>query len=265
MKRLPTLVGILNTTPDSFSDGGRFLAPAVALERGRHLVSEGAAWIDVGGESTRPGAAPVSAAEQIARVVPVVRGLAEGGIAVSVDTQSARVAHAALEAGARMINDISGGVRDPEILTVTAAADAFFVAMHMRGTPADMQSFAHYKDVVAEVRDELGERLEAALAAGISRERLIADPGFGFAKSLEQNVELLRRLSELKALGVPLFVGLSRKSMIGALTGEECPTKRLAGSLAALTAAVLGGATFLRVHDVAASLRAAKVATALVG
>lgn len=263
MAACPELVGILNTTPDSFSDGGRFLAPAVAVERGRELVAEGADWVDIGAESTRPGAAPVGAEEQLARLLPVVRALAGDGIKVSVDTQSARVAESVLEAGASMINDISGGLREPEILSVVADSGALYVAMHMRGTPATMQTKATYTDVVAEVRAELSERLDAAEQAGIGRERLIADPGFGFAKTLDHNVELLRRLPELESLGVPLFVGLSRKSMIGALTGEDDPSHRLPGSLAALTAAVLGGAAYLRVHDVAASLQAAQVAAAL--
>jgi dihydropteroate synthase len=259
----PAIVGILNTTPDSFSDGGRHAAPAVAIAAGLAMAAEGADWIDVGGESTRPGAPTVSATEELARTEPVVRALAEAGLAVSVDTRKAEVAARALAAGARMVNDVSGGLHDPEILAVTARAGAYFVAMHLRGTPTDMQQHATYRDVVREVREELAERLDAARAAGIATEHLIADPGFGFAKRLEHNVELLARLDELGSLGVPLFVGISRKSMIGALTGEDEPTARLAGSLAALTAATLHGASYLRVHDVAPSLAAAKVASRL--
>jgi len=260
---VPAIVGILNTTPDSFSDGGRFAAPAVAVERGLAMAREGADWIDVGGESTRPGAQPVSADEEAARVLPVVTALAAAGLRVSIDTQKAAVAEVALDHGALMVNDISGGRRDPRLLEVVAKSGAHFVAMHMRGTPADMQSHAHYDDVVAEVIGELGERLEAARRAGIAAERLIADPGFGFAKTLEHNLELLARLDELEVLGVPLFVGLSRKSMIGALTGEERPAARLPGSLAGLTRAVLAGASYLRVHDVGPSLQAVRVAAAL--
>ena len=263
--RLPALVGILNTTPDSFSDGGRFREPAVAIARGLAMHADGADWIDVGGESTRPGASPVTADEECARIEPVVRALAEAGLAVSIDTQKAAVAEVALAAGARMVNDVSGGLHDPRILEVSAAHGAFYVAMHMRGTPATMQTLAVYEDVVGEVHAELSERLAAARAAGIAPERLIADPGFGFAKKLEHNVELLARLDEFADLGVPLFVGISRKSMIDALTGETAPTARLAGSLAGLSAAVLHGADYLRVHDVAPSLAAARVALRLRG
>ncbi|MBC8451103.1 MAG: dihydropteroate synthase [Planctomycetes bacterium] len=261
--RRPAVVGILNVTPDSFSDGGRFAAPAVAVEHGLAMLRAGADWIDVGGESTRPGADLVDAAEEAERVVPVVRALVAAGALVSVDTRKAEVAQAALRVGARMVNDVSGGLFDPAILAVTAAEGAFFVAMHMRGTPADMATHAHYDDVVAEVLEELGDRMDAARSAGIAADKLIADPGFGFAKELPHNLELLSRLAELAALEVPLFVGVSRKSMVGALTGTAQPADRLAGSLAALTVAVLHGASYLRVHDVSESLAAVRVAVAL--
>jgi len=260
---LPAVVGILNVTPDSFSDGGRFTAPAVATQHGLAMLRAGADWIDVGGESTRPGAAPVEAAEETARVVPVVRALVAAGARVSVDTRKAEVAAAALEAGARMVNDVSGGTFDPAILGVSAAAGAYFVAMHMRGTPAGMQRHASYADVVAEVCDELGERLEAARSAGIEGDKLIADPGFGFAKLPAHGFELLARLDELHCLGVPLFVGLSRKSMLAVSSPGAQPEERLAGSLVALTVAVLKGASYLRVHDVPESVSAVRVAAAL--
>lgn len=261
--RRPQVVGILNATPDSFSDGGAFADPADAVRHGLALFRAGADWVDVGGESTRPGAPLVDAAVERARVLPVIEGLVAEGVRVSIDTRKSQVAAAALAAGATMVNDVSGGRFDPAILGVAAAHDAFYVAMHMRGTPADMRSLAEYDDVAAEVVSELGASLEAARAAGIDGDRLIADPGFGFAKTAAQSIELFQRLRELGALDVPLFVGVSRKSMLGQLTGEDDPKRRLGASLAALLAAVDAGAAYVRVHDVADSVAALAVHTAL--
>lgn len=259
----PQVVGILNTTPDSFSDGGSFGEPERALEHGRAMWAAGAHWIDVGGESTRPGATPLDEHVELERVLPIVEGLVSEGIAVSIDTRKAPVAAAAVAAGATMINDVSGGRFDPAILSVASAAEVFYVAMHMRGTPSEMQRLAVYDDVAAEVIDELGASLEAARAAGIDSDKLIADPGFGFAKTADQSIELFRRLRELHALDVPLFVGISRKSMLGHLTGEADPRERLGASLAALLAAVDRGAAYVRVHDVKASVQALAVHAAL--
>ena len=259
----PQFFGILNATPDSFSDGGCFGEPDRAVAHGLDMWRAGAAWIDVGGESTRPGAAALDEADELARVLPVIKALVAEGVAVSIDTRKARVAAAAVQAGALMINDVSGGRFDPAILSVASAAEVFYVAMHMRGTPSDMQSLAKYDDVVAEVIDELGASLEAARAAGIEADKLIADPGFGFAKTAEQSIELFQRLAELRALDVQLFVGVSRKSMLGRLTGEDQPKERLGASVAAMLLAAQSGAAYLRVHDVKQSVAALTVHAAL--
>jgi dihydropteroate synthase len=259
----PFLVGVLNATPDSFSDGGRFLDPEAAVRRAEDLAAQGADLVDVGGQSTRPGAAEVPAGEELRRVLPVLQRLAERGFPVplSVDTFRPEVARAALRAGAALVNDVTG-LRDPRLAEVVAEAGCPVVLMHMRGTPADMASRASYRDVVAEVREELGEALRRAADAGIPAERTVLDPGLGFAKTAEHNLALLRRLPELLALGRPLMVGPSRKSFIGHLTGAGVE-ERLPGTLAAVTASVLGGAAFLRVHDVAAVRQAARVAAAI--
>ncbi len=257
------VVGVLNVTPDSFSDGGRFLDPGAAVAQALRLASEGADLIDVGGESTRPGASEVPAREEIARVVPVLERLAAARlpVPVSIDTSKAEVARAALDAGAAMVNDVRG-LADPDLRRVVAAAGVPVVLMHMRGTPRDMRERATYRDLVGEVKGELEEAIERAEVAGVARERIVIDPGIGFAKTAEQSVELLARLPALAALGRPLYVGPSRKSFIGALTGAPSED-RLAGTLAAVTACVLGGATFVRVHDVAAARQAVRVAAAL--
>jgi dihydropteroate synthase len=259
----PFLMGIVNATPDSFSDGGRFLDPEAAVEQVLRLAAEGADLVDLGGESTRPGAPPVPADEEIRRVVPVVERLRARGVAIpiSVDTTKGAVARAALAAGADLVNDVSG-LGDPDLGRAVAAARVPVVLMHTRGTPADMQSRAVYGDVVAEVAAELRGVLARAAAAGIDPGRVILDPGIGFAKTAEQNVELLARVGELRALGRPLLVGPSRKSFIGKLTGAAV-TDRLPGTLAAVTACVLAGVELLRVHDVAACRQAALVAAAL--
>jgi dihydropteroate synthase len=256
-------MGVLNVTPDSFSDGGHFLDPGAAVDQALRLAEEGAELIDVGGESTRPGAPPVPAGEERRRVVPVLERLAARGFAVpiSVDTSKAEVARAAVEAGAALVNDVRGLV-DPEMARAVAGAGVPVVLMHMRGTPADMQSRASYRDVVAEVRGELAEALARAAAAGVPPERTILDPGIGFAKTAGHSLRLLSRLGDLADLGRPLLVGPSRKSFIGHVTGAPVG-ERLPGTLAAVAAAVLGGAAFLRVHDVAAARQAARVAAAI--
>jgi dihydropteroate synthase len=256
-------MGIVNTTPDSFSDGGRFLDPDAAAAHALRLADEGADLVDVGGESTRPGAPPVSAGEEIARVVPVVERLRARRLPVpiSVDTTKAAVARAALAAGADLVNDVSA-LGDPELGRAVAAAGVPIVLMHTRGTPVDMQSHARYADVAAEVCAELAAALARAEAAGIPRDRTILDPGIGFAKTAEQSVELLARLGELRRLGRPLLVGPSRKSFIGKLTGAPAG-ERVPGTVAAVTACVLAGVELVRVHDVAACRQAAVVAAAV--
>jgi dihydropteroate synthase len=261
----PFLMGIVNATPDSFSDGGRFLDPGAAIAQALRLAEEGADVVDVGGESTRPGAPPVPADEEIARVVPIVAGLRARGFAlpISIDTTKAAVARAALDAGADLVNDVAG-LADPSLAAVVARAGVPVVLMHTRGTPADMASRAVYGDVVAEVAAELAAALARAEAAGVARERVILDPGLGFAKTAEHNVALLARVTELRALGRPLLVGPSRKSFIGKLTGAEVGD-RLPGTLAAVTACVLAGVELVRVHDVAATRQAVLLAAAIRG
>jgi len=257
------VVGVLNVTPDSFSDGGRFLDPGAAVEHALRMASEGADLVDVGGESTRPGALPVPEEEELARVIPVLRALARSRfpVPVSIDTSRAAVARAALDAGAALVNDVRA-LADPEMARVVAESGLPVVLMHMRGTPVDMRARATYLDLVGEVRAELAAAMARAEAAGVARERIVLDPGIGFAKTAGQSVEILARLPELLSLGRPLLVGPSRKSFIGALTGAP-PEERLPGTLAAVAAAVLAGATFIRVHDVAASRQAVQVASAL--
>lgn len=261
-------MGILNVTPDSFSDGGLFVDPEKAVAHGLRMVEEGADVVDVGGESTRPGSAPVAAAVEIERVLPIIRALkARADVAVSIDTKKPEVAEAALAAGAEIVNDVSGLRYDPRLAAVAAKAGAALVIMHSRGTPADMQSNpAHleYADVVQDVAAELATAVEVALAAGVSRERIWLDPGIGFAKTAAQNLELIARLAELAAAGYPLLVGPSRKSFIGAITGARAG-ERTGGTAAAVAIAVLNGARAVRVHDVAVMRQAALIASALRG
>jgi dihydropteroate synthase len=259
----PFIMGVVNVTPDSFSDGGRYLDPGAAVTRALELAAQGADLVEVGGESARPGAAPVPVDEEIRRVVPVLERLRDCGfpLPIAVDTSKPEVARKALRAGAALVNDVRG-LADPRLAEVVAEAGAPVVLMHMRGTPADMQSRASYRDVVAEVGEELAEALARAAAAGIPAERTLLDPGVGFAKTAEQSLTLLRRLAELKALGRPLLVGPSRKSFIGKVTGAAAED-RLPGTLAAVAACVLAGAEFLRVHDAAAARQAAQVAAAI--
>ncbi|MCE5204161.1 MAG: dihydropteroate synthase [Coriobacteriales bacterium] len=263
--RTPCVMGVLNVTPDSFSDGGAFADHASALAHGRGLAAAGACIIDVGGESTRPGSAEVSTAEEIRRTRDVVSVLAEElGVPISIDTRHPEVALAALGAGASVINDVSG-FRDPAMVHVAASSDAGLVVMHMQGEPRTMQTEPHYEDVVAEVGEYLLGQARMLESAGVARERICLDPGIGFGKTLEHNLELLRRLSDLADLGYPLLIGVSRKSMIGALTDEPDPRKRLEGSLAAALWAVSAGADVVRVHDVRETLRALKVWSAIEG
>jgi dihydropteroate synthase len=259
----PFLMGVVNATPDSFSDGGRFLDPGAAVDQALRLAGEGADLVDVGGESTRPGAPPVPAAEELRRVVPVIERLRARGfpLPISVDTSKGEVARAAIAAGADLVNDVAA-LADPALARAVAEAGVPAVLMHMRGTPGDMATRATYRDVVAEVAAELEAAMARAEAAGVPRERIVLDPGIGFAKSAEQSLEVLARLSELRALGRPLLVGPSRKSFIGKVTGAPVE-ERLPGTLAAVTAAVLAGAEIVRVHDVAAVRQAALVAAAI--
>ncbi len=256
-------MGILNVTPDSFSNGGAYADAAQAIAAGRAMAEAGADIVDVGGESTRPGAAAVPPGEEIRRILPVVRGLAEAGLRVSIDTRNAATMEAALDAGAAIVNDVSALTHDPAAAPLVAARGCPVVLMHMRGTPGTMTGLARYADVAAEVAAELAARMAAAEAAGIARAALCLDPGFGFAKRGEHSVELLRRLPELAALGRPLLVGVSRKGFIGRLSGEERPAARLGGSLAAGLFAVSRGAAILRVHNVSESIAALKVWRAL--
>jgi dihydropteroate synthase len=257
------LMGVVNVTPDSFSDGGLFLDPDVAIAHGRELAEQGAEILDVGGESTRPGAEEVSAAVERDRVLPVVAGLAETAT-VSVDTSKLAVAEAALDAGASIVNDVTALRGDPEIAALCAERDADLILMHMRGDPRTMQVDPSYDDVVDDVRAFLAERLQAAIAAGVAEERVWLDPGIGFGKTLEHNLELLRRLGELRELGRPLVVGTSRKSFIGKVDGSGVE-ERIGGTIASSVLALAEGADVLRVHDVAEMRQAATVADAILG
>ena len=242
----PLVMGVVNVTPDSFSGGGRFLDAKAAIAHARRLIGEGADLVDVGGESTRPGAAAVSETEELKRILPVVEALRE--VPISVDTRRPKVMQAALAAGASMINDIEA-LRAPGAMQAVAKSDCALCLMHMQGQPGTMQADPRYGDVVQEVRDFLAGRIAACERAGIARERLVADPGFGFGKSVEHNLSLLKRLPEFAGLGVPVLAGWSRKSSLGRITGRETG-ERLAASLAAALLALLGGARILRVHDV---------------
>jgi dihydropteroate synthase len=257
-------MGVVNVTPDSFSDGGLYLDPAAAISHGRELVRDGAAVLDVGGESTRPGAEEVSVEEELGRVRPVIEGLAGGGAVVSVDTSKLAVAEAALEAGAEIVNDVTALRHDPEIAGLCAERGAGLVLMHMQGTPRTMQENPVYDDVVDEVKAFLAERMELAASAGVDEERIWLDPGIGFGKALEHNLELLRRLGELRELGRPLVVGASRKSFIGMIDGST-PGERLGGTIASSVLAVAEGADVLRVHDVSEAGQAMRVAAAILG
>lgn len=250
-------MGIVNVTPDSFSDGGQHMRHDAALAHARQLIAEGAAILDIGGESTRPGALPVSIQEELERVIPVLEGLRDAPVPLSIDTHKPEVMRAALAAGASMVNDINA-LQQPGALEAVAASDAAICLMHKQGDPQTMQAQPHYADVVGEVKSFLRERIAAAEAAGIARARIVADPGFGFGKSLGHNLALLKGFEAFNELGVPLLAGLSRKSMLGAITGQDV-THRLPASIAAALIAIQRGAAIVRVHDVRATVDALKV------
>lgn len=259
----PKLMGVVNVTPDSFSDGGRYLDPAAAIAHGEKLVRDGAVILDVGGESTRPGAVAVEEAEELRRVEPVVAGLA-GVATVSVDTSKAAVAGAAIDAGAEIVNDVTALRGDADMAGLCAERGVGIVLMHMPGDPRTMQDDPSYGDVVDEIKAFLAERVEAAVAAGVVEDRIWLDPGIGFGKTLEHNLELLRRLGELRELGRPLVIGTSRKSFIGRIDGSDVGD-RLGGTIASSILAAAEGADVLRVHDIAETVQAVRVAEAVLG
>ena len=268
------LLGIVNTTPDSFYEGGRAPQPDEAIALGFRLAKEGADYIDVGGESTRPGAAPVSVEDEMRRIKPVVTHLAGSGIKVSIDTSKARIAERALDCGAKMVNDVTALRGDPAMAPLVAAAGVPIVLMHMRGEPRTMQADPRYRDVVAEIGEFFEERIAFAERSGIRRDRIILDPGMGFGKTPAHNLEILRRLREFQRFGLPVMVGASRKSFIGSVSASGIggafspaplpPEDRLEGSLAVAALAVAHGAAYLRVHDVQATARAVALAEAIV-
>jgi dihydropteroate synthase len=258
----PAVMGVVNVTPDSFSDGGRFAAPETAVAHARRLLDEGAAVVDIGGESTRPGAAPVDADEELRRVVPVLEGLA--GAPVSIDTSKAAVARRALELGAELVNDVTALRGDPELAGVVAQGDAYLCLMHMQGEPRTMQAAPRYDDVVSDVRAFLEERVAFAVENGVAEDRICVDPGIGFGKTPDQNLELVRRLDSLLSLGRPVLVGLSRKSTLARVLGDPGATSSTASaSVGAAVAAFERGAWMLRVHDVRETVEALAVAAAV--
>jgi dihydropteroate synthase len=257
-------MGIVNVTPDSFSDGGEFLEPQRAIEHAAQLVRDGADLLDIGGESTRPGAAAVSAEEETARVLPVFEGLVGVGVPISIDTTKGEVAAAAVAAGAQIVNDVSALQLDPDLAARCADWHVDVVLMHMQGTPRTMQENPTYDDVVDDVKAFLAQRVQYAVGEGISEQRIWLDPGIGFGKTVDHNLELLRRLGELRDLGRPLVIGTSRKSFLGKLTGREVDA-RLGGSIASNVMSLAAGADVLRVHDVAEARAAAITAEAILG
>jgi len=258
----PMIMGILNVTPDSFSDGGSHNSPELAIEHGRRMLSEGADIIDIGGESTRPGAEPVSADEEIERTIPVIEALASDGAVVSIDTMKADVAREAMAAGAKIINDVSAGSHDKDMLATAAETGAGLVLMHMQGEPRTMQANPTYSNVVRDVAEYLDCRAKAAISAGVASESVMLDPGIGFGKTIEHNLSLLAGIGQLSSSGHPILVGMSRKSFIGKITGREV-NERLAGSIAGLVWCIMKGVHVLRVHDVPESLDAVRIIEAL--
>jgi dihydropteroate synthase len=260
------VMGVLNVTPDSFSDGGRYLENDAAVEHGVELIDAGAAIVDIGGESTRPGAEPVGADEERRRVVPVIEALAASGreVEISIDTSKASVAAAAVDAGATLVNDVTALRGDPAMAELVAERGVECCLMHMLGEPRTMQVDPRYDDVVSDVKAFLEERMAAAVRAGVAEERILLDPGIGFGKTLEHNLELLDRLSEIVALGRPVVIGTSRKSFLGRLTGREDPGERIAGTIATNVLAYERGARVFRVHDVTPVLDALRVTAATV-
>lgn len=257
----PVVMGVVNVTPDSFSDGGRFFDARTAIEHGRRLVEEGAGILDIGGESTRPGAEPVSVAEELRRVIPVIEGLAGGAAVISIDTSKPEVMRAAAAAGAGLINDVYA-LRLPGALAAAAASGCAVCVMHMQGEPRTMQRDPRYGDVVKEVKAFLEERAQSCAAAGIAKERIAIDPGFGFGKTLEHNAALMRSLDAIVATGWPVLVGLSRKSMLGRILDKPAG-ERVYGSVALAVMAVMQGACIVRAHDVAATVDALKTVRAM--
>lgn len=257
-------MGVVNVTPDSFSDGGRFHSSAAGIEHARRLVEEGADLLDIGGESSRPGAVSVSLEEELCRVMPILEALQGGNVPVSVDTCKAEVMRAAVDAGAAMINDINA-LQGKGALEAVASSGVAVCLMHKQGTPQTMQLTPHYEDVVAEVLSFLQGRVTAAVSAGIGHERLVVDPGFGFGKALEHNIALLRRLDRFQVLGLPVLAGLSRKSMLGRIAGIEAAGERVCASVAAAILAVQRGAKIIRVHDVKATREALRIVNAIEG
>jgi dihydropteroate synthase len=266
-QRSYSVMGVVNVTPDSFSDGGRFLSCGAAVEHGLRLAREGAAILDVGGESTRPGAEPVAADEELRRVIPVIELLSARApaVEVSIDTTKQAVAVAALEAGATMVNDVSALRFEPGLAGVVAGSRARLCLMHMLGEPRTMQADPRYGDVVSEVKAFLEQRLAFAVSAGVAEERILLDPGIGFGKTVEHNLELLRRLEEIVAIGRPVVIGTSRKSFLGKLAGGRGTDERLPGTIATNVLALERGASVFRVHDVAEVVDALAVAAATVG
>lgn len=258
----PLIMGIVNVTPDSFSDGGRHGDTASAITHGLALIAAGADWLDIGGESTRPGAEPVSEAEELRRVIPVIEGLADAGVPLSIDTMKPGVARAAVKAGASMWNDVNA-LRAEGALPAAAELGCKVCLMHMQGAPQTMQASPHYDDVVAEVEDFLLERAEAAISAGISRDAIWLDPGIGFGKTLAHNLALMAALPRLASHGFPVLFGASRKRFIGALDGDAPAGQRLGGSIAAALHAAQAGAAMLRIHDVRETVQALKIQAAI--
>jgi dihydropteroate synthase len=258
------LMGVVNVTPDSFSDGGLYLDARAAVAHGLALAAEGASILDIGGESTRPGALPVSEGEELRRVLPVIEGLSEAGVQLSIDTSKAAVARAAIETGAKLVNDVTAFHSDPGMAATVAAAGVDCCLMHMLGEPRTMQDDPRYDDVVSEVKAFLEQRMAFAISEGVSEERIMLDPGIGFGKTIDHNLELLRRLDELVAIGRPIVIGTSRKSFLGRITGRSAPD-RLPGTIATNVLAYLRGARVFRVHDVAPVYDALRVTAATVG
>jgi len=267
------IMGVLNVTPDSFSDGGQFNSKPAAIAHGKSMVAGGADIIDVGGQSTRPGAEIISLDEELNRVVPVVKALRSSGnenyspipehILISVDTFRAEVAAAGIKAGANIINDVTGGMSDEEMLPLVAKLGVPVILMHMRGTPETMQQMTDYQDLIGEIYQFFQARIEAAIACGVNREQIIIDPGIGFAKTYEHNIEILRRLSEFKSLQVPILIGASRKSFIGKILDQPDPKQRVWGTAAACCAAIAHGANIVRVHDLPEMWDVCRVADAI--
>ncbi len=258
------LMGILNVTPDSFSDGGQFNNLQSAIAQAQYMIDNGADIIDIGGQSTRPGAEQISFAEECNRVIPIIKAIRQQfSIPISIDTTRAKIAQKAIAAGADLINDISGGTFDKEMLTLAGQVDVPIILMHMRGNPQTMQQMTDYQDVVTDITEFLNCQIQKAIACGVNSSKIIIDPGIGFAKTPEQNIELLRRLSEFKALEVPILIGTSRKSFIGKIINQQDPQKRVWGTAATCSSAIISGADILRIHDVAEIYDVSRVADAI--